>query len=301
MGTLIAPTIPARPHWSSHPSPVKHTRHPWKSIFKERSVTIALGILANDGIVVATDTQEGTGYAGGLKTGRNKIRIGMTGAVAGGHQRSMAVTGAGRTGYLEAMMESIHTCLSDAQSSDDCQGSVEKRLCEFYSQHVHPFSYLPEGERPDCAVLAALQHGPRTSLWATDKTTVHECIGYGAVGVGASYANHLLASYSSGSFNVSQVGIVAAYVAYKVKELIEGCGKGTDVVFLKDGRADYLFYRHEIDQLEEMFDQWEGIQRGTLNYVLGIERLPKDYGQRIFRWLKDLRRDLHPYRTKSGS
>jgi hypothetical protein len=61
-------------------------------------VTIAIGILARDGVVLAADTQEGYGYAGGIKTDALKIHTTVCGAMAGEPQGAIAISG-GKPGY----------------------------------------------------------------------------------------------------------------------------------------------------------------------------------------------------------
>jgi 20S proteasome alpha/beta subunit len=54
-------------------------------------MTIAVGMLANGGIVLAADTEQSWGL---LKTGRRKVRSAM-------HNGGMVVAGSGSQGYIE--------------------------------------------------------------------------------------------------------------------------------------------------------------------------------------------------------
>src|SRR5689334_2672892 len=79
------PWIPNKPF----PRPVKHPGYP-------KSMTIALGVLAWDGIVVAADRELGTDY---LKTDQGKI-ISWSHGVAGEFISGIVISGAGMDGYL---------------------------------------------------------------------------------------------------------------------------------------------------------------------------------------------------------
>src|SRR5208283_5317188 len=78
--------------------------YPWKFPGRSRAMTIALGVLAKDGVVLAADTELTWGY---LKTSGEKIWT--TEAETG----ALAIAGAGPGGYLEAVSQQL---IDDFQS-----------------------------------------------------------------------------------------------------------------------------------------------------------------------------------------
>jgi hypothetical protein len=175
---------------------------------------------------------------------------------------------------------------------DGIQLAIESKLHDFYSKHVIPFASFPDSDRPqDFYLLIGTQCGHRTTLWATDTTTVRYCMPYGAVGAGGMYAKMLLNRLWS-RMDVDLAQIVAAYVVYCVKETIEGCGKSTHVVRLKDGHAQYM-QTTDVQRLEELFKHWEGIETRALHHVLGYQYTDPaaDFAD-VSSWLESLRRDF---------
>jgi hypothetical protein len=100
-------------------------------------MTIALGILARDGAVLAADTEEVSGYAGGIKNSSQKIMTAMCGAIAGEPQLAQAISGAGSGTYLDAIMPKVlRTLPVSPYDPDEAERAIESRLSKFYKQHV---------------------------------------------------------------------------------------------------------------------------------------------------------------------
>ena len=65
-------------------------------------MTIAIGILAKDGIVLASDTQETSGY---IKTEGSKILVGVGLPGSDREPWGLAITGAGSAAYLDSFSQ----------------------------------------------------------------------------------------------------------------------------------------------------------------------------------------------------
>jgi hypothetical protein len=174
-------------------------------------MTIALGVLCSDGIVLAADSEESTGYAGGVKTSSVKIATGISGAPIG-YQVSAAISGAGRARYLDSAKDHliIPVLGSYVDNYDAVKDSIDGSLGEFYAKYVIPFASLPDHDRPEISLIIARQCAGQLSLWTTDKNTVQRCFKYGAVGAGAAYATLLLSRYIY-PLNIAQGKMVAAH------------------------------------------------------------------------------------------
>ena len=216
-------------------------------------MTIAIGVLAQDGIVVAADTQVGiTDY---LKMSFGKIAFGRrTGSVSSG----FAVTGAGNSAYLEAVRQIEVESFLDLDAAfdmEDLESRMGERIEDFYSRHVVPFSSYPSNERPDFSLLMAAVNGDARRLWYTEKNLLIPCSQYAAVGIGTMYAKILLHKLYSLT-DIKAAILLAAYVIHHVKENIDGCGQETTIVYLHKDTTWYL----ELDlaaKLDEAFrEQW---------------------------------------------
>jgi hypothetical protein len=127
------PFIPPKPGW----------------LPKRDRMTIALGMLASDGVVIAADREEGDGY---LKTDIGKISHVFRGLNPIG---SIAVAGAGEGPAIDE----ISTLLSDIFCTDKERngGEIKEELTNahrtYYKETVLPFAIQHQSERPDYALV----------------------------------------------------------------------------------------------------------------------------------------------------
>jgi hypothetical protein len=177
--------------------------------------------------------------------------------------------------YIDSISPKMLSAITDATQNpsltyDTLQDAIESELADFYGKHVIPFANFPDHERPDFCLLIGVEHGSHSGIWSTDKTTVCRCMPFGAVGVGSAYAKILLAGLVK-KMDLMQAGIVAAYVAFEVKRTIEGCGRDTDIVLVRrDGTTSYI-YPQDILKMEQLFQEYESIDRKLFHYALGTE------------------------------
>src|SRR5438445_5672612 len=120
-------------------------------------MTIALGLVGTDGIVVAADTEESYGA---IKTDTTKIlTVFCTGAdgkpnpVPG----ACVISSAGDSGYVTSLGEKLaHVFFADTERAEPpLQEAFEDCLAAFYAKHVIPFATFPEDERPVVEMLIA--------------------------------------------------------------------------------------------------------------------------------------------------
>jgi len=225
-------------------------------------MTIALGILATDALVVAADTEESDGY---LKSLQSKIRVStqmeLTGSIGNGpgtgvpsraqQSAASAIVGAGTAGYVDAVRDRLwQPCLDNSKRDDpEFIRSIELPLSAFYRDHVIPFGSFRSADRPEFELLLAASHkdaAPQNihRVFVTDNTTVRRCSRYAAIGSGGVFARMLLKRlYPESALDMPSAAILAAYVTFQVKESIPGCGKFTEIVVLKRGDRLYLPWR----------------------------------------------------------
>jgi hypothetical protein len=234
-------------------------------------VTIAIGILATDGVVIAADTQ--TGIPDYLKVGQGKVSITVSRADQApmGH-RSFAISGAGSAGYLKALHERMSHRTSESDVNFLAFGSLEETVSDslkkFYRHHVVPFSCYPPNERPDFWLIMGAQQGPFRFLWETEKNTLIQRRDFATVGAGAMYARILLSRIYSHDMDYKTAALLAAYAVFHVKEHVDGCGHDTDIAILTEGLPQFLD-RPRVRELEDVFREYEATETNALRYALG--------------------------------
>jgi hypothetical protein len=242
-------------------------RYPWKTSFKENRVTIALGIIASNGIVIATDTQ--ITQSDFLKAGRGKM-VGE--ALDDGESGAILLSGSGTIGYVESFNQQIAELFKSKRPSlETLDAELRNKLRTFYRDHVAPFSSYEPHDRPEMFLLAAAQRDGEKVMWTSEKSTIRKCYFYEAVGAGAMYANivmNRLISWLRVELDIFGALILASYVIFQVKEHIDGCGKETHIGCIHDNTLDIFAIG---EGLEEDFKVHAEIETDSILSVLGVQ------------------------------
>lgn len=245
-------------------------------------MTIALGILAADGVVIAADTQENVGA---MKVSGRKIFTRRD-----PHRgRAFSATGAGNSGYLDAISQRLAKEFERARSPLKTEELMGSRLLSFYRDHIFPLNAIPARERPGTELIVGLTwKGHRHRLFASEDSTLHEAKDHAAVGAGADFAMMMLDRVVSRKHDLplELAGVLAAYVVFNVKEYMPDCGKGTHVTMLREGEGHY-FSEAAIATMEYNFKLYHQLDGIAVNYMLG--RTLKDEDTERDRLVKRLR------------
>jgi hypothetical protein len=199
-------------------------------------MTIALGIIAEGGIVVAADTEESSGY---MKSSEAKILSVLDGVQLGKQTKpnfptgACLISGAGDSGYVTALMYELAEVFLDKKDLVDkpLQKAFQTCIKDFHTEHIIPFASYPGADRPGVEMLIAFNRNHRSGLLVSEKSAVFRKMPYKAVGIGSVYAEILLHRLWKHA-DVKTTQILAAYIVFMVKESIEGCGKYTQVTTL---------------------------------------------------------------------
>jgi len=194
-------------------------------------MTIAVGVLAGDGVVLAADTEYTWGY---LKTSGEKIWT------AEGHG-ALAIAGAGNGAYLSAIAQQMIDAFKAAPKTISVERLYEKFseiLTDFHSKHVIRFAHL--GSSVAISLLVALQRGKEAYLWASENDSLERCGPYASIGLGCEYANALLGEMFAGTAvswkaSVPLAERIAAYAVFETKNNVRECGKKTSLVAIQKG------------------------------------------------------------------
>src|SRR3972149_4030998 len=148
-------------------------------------MTIALGILTPESVVIAADTQETWGWYGGAKKSGYKI----TSRIVSGQQRSFAATGAGSAGYLDSINQELADNFVDVAEARDLERRVREKVRKFFVNHVIPMQ-VPADLQPQLIVGADWNGQPM--LWANEQSAVFRCKHFIAAGAGRAHAQMLM-------------------------------------------------------------------------------------------------------------
>ena len=239
-------------------------------------MTIAIGLLSSDGVVLAADTQE---IMGSLKSDESKLIIanrGLKDQKAG----ALAITGAGDSGYLDSINMEICTSFVAKEPWTGAKWAVKlkKHVKDFHNDYVVPYGTFPESDRPHLRLVIGgnfsdPNFGDYRAVWSTDKSTVSMAKNYCAVGLGSAQAYVMLRRFWT-IMDTVKAASLAAYVVFHVKHSVDGCGNETQIVILKNGYAEYV-PAPNIELMENYFDERALLENQLLHFSLGMD-LPED-------------------------
>lgn len=216
-----------------------------------KAMTIALGMLANDGLVIAADSQI---TSGDWKTSHGKVSCVVWDADTA-TPISVVLTGAGTLSYIEAAWEAIRPCMKPGISMPTLKSSIAKAVQKFYREHIVPFGQFPD--RPMIQLLIGVgRHRQQEQLWLSEFSPVINNAPYHAIGQGQNYAMSILERlYRLPLMDCVDTVILAGHVIKLVKDSDVSCGKWTEIVAIRHGtwREVSLQRVKEIDAASEYF------------------------------------------------
>lgn len=216
-------------------------------------MTIAIGLIAQDGLVLAADTQET--IQGLWKNDQGKI-------LSAGHSiigpipdvGYCAISGAGGGEYIDALArQMMERFLANppVATHAEAQTAFAPVLEDFHAKHILPFGHYPRDDRPHLRLVIGCHFHLRGSmLFVTEENVLLPSGPYQAIGIGAMLAHTLLARlYRLPMLSVWETAMLASYVMYHVKDAIDGCGKSTDITIV--GRHGQVWLRRQETELLE--------------------------------------------------
>jgi hypothetical protein len=205
-------------------------------------MTIALGILASDAVVIAADSE--ITYGNVMKADGGKLRGAIHIGKDGG--RLFVLAGAGTGPTIDAFASDLQGVLGDPRLSSGADPRVVMQpiLEAFFARHVIPFASFPVDERPDFNAVIGFTTAGRSYLFESSWNTLVSVQDerYTAVGVGSlaarSFLGRMLAHH--GSVSVREAVVLASYAVLLAKDTVPGCGKRTDLLVLQAGGVSRL-------------------------------------------------------------
>jgi hypothetical protein len=231
-------------------------------------MTIAIGMIASDGIVIAADRQE---TFGNWKTNQGKISAAWKNIPP--VLRSLLITGAGNGAYLDCVAQKLLECFSD--NMQEKNGPLREALNEvhkkFYTECVLPLFQCGDHD-PDYSLLIGCNTATDSRvLWTTEKLAFNTIQDYTAIGVGSATAKALLDKLYVRLPVVMAINLIS-YIMYEVKQTVEGCGLGTDII-CSFGPAHLYWYPFDKDirRMEEAFIALRKVERHNFHYCIASD------------------------------
>lgn len=228
-------------------------------------MTIAVGVLARTGVVIAADSQETVqGY---WKTNQGKVwRSGLYAPESVG---CCAVAAAGRAGYCDSLTSDILQAFNanpGVVTNSDVKALIGSQTAAFHREHVAPYHDASDLE-VECVV--AYERNNAWGLFQTDRGSVLRSGNYVTVGVGRNEASAALRGLIRTPPELRAAIIAAAYGVFMAKERVDGCGNFTDIAYLTNHQT-YAVSRETSALLEQSFRRWNDfVVKPMLATILG--------------------------------
>jgi len=235
-------------------------------------VTIALHIEGHGYLLTASDTQES--YPTGEKIDSGKIiSAGRTDPLG-----SISVTGAGDAMYIDALSQDIVQMFQKFKgSADGLEGRVRHIVRAFHNVHVLPLmGRLHDDNLPRYFLLIAATHRGFRKMWSVDRTLLIESSDFYCVGIGKGLATSLLNRLYPRYATLDSLAILAAYVIYRVKGSVDGCGLKTEIRFINSSSFGIGFVPQDlIDAWENLFRKYDLLEQEMFYQAMNfVERPP---------------------------
>ena len=234
-------------------------------------MTVAIGLLARDGIVVAADTQitQGTGK---FNQGKMQANFNTDGDANTG---SCVIAGAGTIPHAEDCTQLLREgfAVDRQRIGMPLRRAFIDTLKQFHEDHIAPFAAYPADDRPSVECIIAYERNHRSKLYATGQTALSAGNApYVAIGWGGQQARSLLDKL----YRLPQLGlwpsvVLAAYVIHQVKESDIYCGGRTDIYYVANNRFGMISQRFASRLDAAMAEYGSVIEANTFRSVVGGE------------------------------
>jgi hypothetical protein len=230
---------------------------------KGKLMTIGIGFACDEGIVLATDSQETiTDFA---KDYRGKITTTFT------QDYIASFAGAGSSDYIATAIEKAEACLRGSRKIGEMQKNLERGLLGFYIRHLR---ILPSEGRPVVELLIGVstKEGGHGLFFYRD--TSFYSVRQRAIGIGEVLAKSLMSSFYPENESLSTYASIASYVIARCKAQVVGCGGFTDLVALRYGMGFGATQPRAITLVEARFDGIRGEIDRTLQRLVTSQKVP---------------------------
>jgi 20S proteasome alpha/beta subunit len=228
-------------------------------------MTIAIGILCQDGVVIAADTE----HTGAIKQPGSKV-WGIAPDNADKNPLRVALAGAGDSVLLRSARDRVGEAIRDrVRTRQQATTVIERQLGKLYAQHVYPYPNF-DGSGHSVRLVLGIRDAKGASLYETSATAMAKVDSFTSVGAGENLGAYILETLSGPQDRgrTMDVGIVlATYVLQQVKKYSLYCGGDSYILTLSHaGELEYIdleeiaFIEYGISQFERVVSLDESIR-----------------------------------------
>jgi 20S proteasome alpha/beta subunit len=250
--------------------PKPRTAPKLKRLPDRKRMTIAIGLLTTEGLVIAADRQETVGVQ---KLNQGKIT---------GHWKrepwgSVAVSGSGDAFNLDVAMAKVREWFSQSKTASlkEIEKGVETVNADFYREKVDAVSGGDKQTLDYALLVGCALKNDWPTLWTTHQMGIRKEEEFAAVGAGEATAKNLLQTYYT-RLPMAMAISLAAFVIHEVKTTVDFCGLETDILCCwRFGAIEYVD-SDEIREMEAAFKLLKASEYHLLHDCLGSD-LTTDY------------------------
>jgi hypothetical protein len=146
-------------------------------------------------------------------------------------------------------------------SMEETRAMIETGIEEFHQRHVTPHG--TDGTL-DVRLLCGIRIGSERKVCSTQKSMVTDESPCCAVGIGAIEALSLFDRFFA-PMNTLGAMLLAAFIIFRVKDVIQHCGKETDITCLRGESEVLQVTRAAVRSLEDVFREYSQLEAGLLH------------------------------------
>jgi len=228
-----------------------------RRVAKTSPMTIGVGFLCSDGIVLASDT---------LYTSQNKRHAAKLWSFRAGSV-AVGMVGAGDAILIQALRAAIDRGLSADMSPDDVADMSAKAIRQIFENHFDP----NDGEFSLWVLIGVRSGGQLVLFENRGSTTVAPIYGSSqCIGCGSSVGDYFADWLFGGGLSAQWARSVAASLIRQSKRYSDGCGGDTHILTIPLEGSPRLTPQDQVAELEQQIAEIEDTMREVLVFGLGV-------------------------------
>jgi 20S proteasome alpha/beta subunit len=252
-------------------------------------VTIIAGFRCVDGIVVCSDTQETSGPA---KRDVPKLRYEGRG-LATDTPLAVVFCGSGYGPLIDKLVDESWNNINQLSAMDEVCAEIERTVKKLYQEYGRIYQ---RGQCPTAELIYGVKTADGHKLFSANGPIVNERPDYYSSGQGYYLADFLTSRMFSKHLSLQQCVILAAYVLFQVKEIVEGCGGESHIAILRDDGDCGLLPLERVAVLSKLLESADS-QMGSL--LLDVADLQMDDKELFVRFTSIAKMLNFHYRKKA--
>lgn len=215
-------------------------------------MTIAAGLLCDEGVVLCADTQET--IPGYVKTDTEKMRTFLRPIY------NISFTGAGDSDLIEMTIEEIdrRLTLENPTALWPILKAIKDALADVFKKRIGPYGVFSPETRPEIpTLLIVIQFSAATLLYKASGTKLRRLHESDCIGMGVILGKSLIGQLFDPKISLTQSGLIAVYIFNQVKRWVDTCGGKSDILLIFNRDKNIIrIPTDKVEELEKHFDEF---------------------------------------------